>query len=748
MRRKNWAHVMLLLIGLALLSILTIGCGNNSPSQPGLSNSSSGSVAATAADGVVLQCRVTGENGTPVRDATVTISNTSDKNQVKEDLTVKTDSQGEFTSTVALGYELKIYIIGGKCGGSDSQSSITYYKTFNDKTKVQMVLCKSSIAGSSTGTITPSVTLTGAAKGEKSNCAALSWTQSYESNFVCYRIYRSTSPDVTTNSNLLATINNVGTTSFSDYPSNAGLYYYKVFAMVGSRTLLQGTGSNEVTVTTDTSQPGNACYLTMYSTGYVGASVLPISGALASGSYSLTQPDITNTDMTYTAGSVWTINRTYYGNPIAGSYASTIDTTIDPQRWYVNVQTSATGTYVIKNPVQDCTYNLAQTAPGEMTVNANANSDGTINVFWPNLGPNYRYMVTAWNYTMADQKIKTRWCNVDPVTVNDTKPSEFYTYGMNQLYSTNNCTIPCVFYTGDKVSIWVTGYDTTNSSYSLNNNKIGQAQVYSSVALTPAEVTVTGGIQNQGIYALFVGIDKYQYINPLNQCVNDVTGMKAAFSGSNLWSEATVETLTDDQATKANIMSKIQSLTSQTSADSLVFIYYSGHGSIDDNKLAYICPVDTKSSDDSTLISGNELYAALQTTDAKKCVIFDSCYSGGFVGKKTAARNMTTREISNYFIKSFTKQLEKLNDIVFIGACKGSQTSAETQALGHGIFTYYLIEGLGPSGNAAGPADVNKDGVVTAEEAYEYATPLATKYNPDQNAQMQDNYGGDLEIKK
>jgi len=739
---------MLLLIGLALLSILTIGCGDSSPAQPGLSNNSSGSVSATEEDGAVLQCRVTGENGTPVRDATVTISSTSDKNQVKEEITLKTDSQGEFTSTVALGCALKIYIIGGKCGGSDSQSSITYNTTFNDKTKVQLIFCKSSSAGSSTGTITPSVTLTGAAKGERSTYVDLSWTKSNESNFICYRIYRSTSPDVTTNSNLLATISDANTTTFSDVPSNSGLYFYKVFAMVGTSTLLQGTGSNEASVTTDTSQPGNACYLTMYSTGYVGASVLPISSGLPSGSYSLTQPDSTSTDLTYTEGSAWTVNRTYYGNPIAGSYSSTLDTTIDPQCWYANVQTSSTGTYVIKNPVLDCTYNLTQTAPAEMTVTATANNDGTINVSWPSLGSSYRYMVTAWNYTLADKKIKTRWCNVDPVTVNNTKPAEFFSYGMSQLYSTNSCTIPCVFNTGDKVSIWVTGYDTTNSSYSLNNLQIGQAQIYASVTSTPAEVTVVGGIQSQGVYALFIGINEYQYINPLNQCVNDVTGLKAAFNGSNMWSNATIETLTDSQATKANIMSKIQSFASQTSADSLIFIYFSGHGTIDDNKLAYICPVDCKSGDDSTLISGDELYAALQKTDANKCVIFDSCHSGGFVGKKTATRNMTTREISSYFLKSFTKQLEKLSNIVFIGACKGTQTSSENPALEHGVFTYYLIEGLGPSGNATGPADVNKDGVVSAEEAYEYSKPLAAKYNPGQEAQMQDNYGGDLEIKK
>ncbi len=745
---------MLLVIGLALLSILPIGCTISSTAPSGPNNSNSGPVdaAATGGDGATLQCRVTGENGVPVRGATVTIStSTPDSRQIKEDINQKTDSQGEFTAIVQMGYQLKIYIIGGQCGGTQSQSSITYYATFNEKNAIQLVFSKPSTAGSSTGTVTSGVILSGAAKGAKSSGIALAWNRFTDSNFACYRVYRSTSPNVTTNNNLITTISDQNIIAFTDYPSNAGTYYYRVFAMAGSGTLLSGTGSNEVGVTTDTSVASNSCYLTMYSTGYVGASVLPISTALAAGSYSLTQPDSTSTDLTYYPGSAWTINSTYYGYPLAGSYGSTIDYTVDPQRMGLVVQTSATGSYTIKNPVADCTYNLTAAAPGEMTVTATANNDGTISVSWPNLGSSYKYLVTAWNYTLADQKVKTRWCNVDPVTVTDMKPSEFFSYGMNQLLSTNSCTIPCVFYTGDKVNIWVTGYDTVNSNFQLVNNTMGQAQVYASTTQIPAEVTVVGGITGQGVFALIVGIDKYQNSGTwpqLGQCVNDANGMKEAFSGSTLWSDAQVTYMTDDQATKTNITAKIQELSQQAGAGSLFFFYYSGHGGNDvtdgigSGSESYIAPVGATAAA-STLISGTEIYNLLQQSSANKCVIFDSCRSGGFVGK-----NMSSREASNHFIKGFSRQLEKLSNIVFLGACRGYESSIETPTLGHGVFTYYLIEGLGPSGSATGSADVNKDGIITAEELFNYASPLATEYNPDQNAQMQDNYGGDLEIKK
>ena len=42
--------------------------------------------------------------------------------------------------------------------------------------------------------------------------------------------------------------------------------------------------------------------------------------------------------------------------------------------------------------------------------------------------------------------------------------------------------------------------------------------------------------------------------------------------------------------------------------------------------------------------------------------------------------------------------------------------SVEKDELGHGVFTYYLMEGL------RGPADTDADGLVTVDEAYRYVS--------------------------
>ena len=60
---------------------------------------------------------------------------------------------------------------------------------------------------------------------------------------------------------------------------------------------------------------------------------------------------------------------------------------------------------------------------------------------------------------------------------------------------------------------------------------------------------------------------------------------------------------------------------------------------------------------------------------------------------------------------------------MIITASSANEVSVEKDELGHGVFTYYLVQGLG------GPADFDADGLVTVDEAYRYVSekvPAAT----------------------
>jgi uncharacterized caspase-like protein len=60
-------------------------------------------------------------------------------------------------------------------------------------------------------------------------------------------------------------------------------------------------------------------------------------------------------------------------------------------------------------------------------------------------------------------------------------------------------------------------------------------------------------------------------------------------------------------------------------------------------------------------------------------------------------------------------------------ASAANEVSEEDEKLEHGIFTYYLLEGL------KGKADIDEDGLITVDEAYRYVSkrvPEATNQAP------------------
>ena len=76
--------------------------------------------------------------------------------------------------------------------------------------------------------------------------------------------------------------------------------------------------------------------------------------------------------------------------------------------------------------------------------------------------------------------------------------------------------------------------------------------------------------------------------------------------------------------------------------------------------------------------------------------------------------------------ESFLTRLSKARGRVVLTASRASEVSEEREELGHGVFTYYLLEGL------RGKADLDGDGVITVDEVYAYVSrkvPEATGQN-------------------
>jgi uncharacterized caspase-like protein len=154
--------------------------------------------------------------------------------------------------------------------------------------------------------------------------------------------------------------------------------------------------------------------------------------------------------------------------------------------------------------------------------------------------------------------------------------------------------------------------------------------------------------------------------------------------------------------------------------DDTVVIFYAGHGAPEpdtrglerDGFAKYLIPSDADFDDlYSTALPMDELQTIFGRIEAERVVMFlDACYSGAAGGRTFASKRTRAGTVDDLFLERLTRSKGR----AIVTAARPAEVSIELPELGHGIFTYYLTEGL------KGAADLNRDGIVTLQELYEY----------------------------
>ena len=212
-------------------------------------------------------------------------------------------------------------------------------------------------------------------------------------------------------------------------------------------------------------------------------------------------------------------------------------------------------------------------------------------------------------------------------------------------------------------------------------------------------------------YALVVGVADYQdpavpkllYSERDAQSIFDVL---ISPEGGNFHRE-NVHLLIGAKATLANLRHELEEwLPAQAKDGDRVLIYFAGHGFIFqghgylapyDINLRNIKPTGYPMDDLGATISGK-----IRAKD--KILLTDSCHSGAIRPEDLQDINHTLQGIDlNKSLFSLTASRDR--EVSYEGKNWGG---------GHGIFTYYVVRGL------EGEADVNGDGIVTADELYDY----------------------------
>jgi len=245
------------------------------------------------------------------------------------------------------------------------------------------------------------------------------------------------------------------------------------------------------------------------------------------------------------------------------------------------------------------------------------------------------------------------------------------------------------------------------------------------------------------LHLLLVGINEYK--NPalnLNYALPDAQGVRKFFATApaKLFKEVKRHELYDKAATKAAIVGKLQELQA-TAPQDVVVIYLAGHGESLDNTWYFIpYEIVTPEKEEqvkSQGLSSVELKDQVAKIGAQKVlVLIDACKSGSAM-LAFASRGVEDRKAM--------AQLARATGTHVVAASTKDQFAAEVKDLGHGVFTYTLLDGL--SGKADGAP---KDGTVTVRELLSYVESrlpeISEKYKQQAQYPVVDSRGQDFPL--
>ncbi len=170
------------------------------------------------------------------------------------------------------------------------------------------------------------------------------------------------------------------------------------------------------------------------------------------------------------------------------------------------------------------------------------------------------------------------------------------------------------------------------------------ASLYGSSTIRTRDIYFKKKSDLENAYALIIGISKYKDLRmpPLKYARADAEGMFQLMSdpkrmGLNI---DNIKVLLDDDATQFNIKNAISNwLYKNADKDSIVFIYFAGHGGVEVDRLniekdrlaKYLITFDSDSDNlFASALSNRDFNELVTTIKSKKLVIFlDASYSGG-----------------------------------------------------------------------------------------------------------------------
>ncbi|MBM3300636.1 MAG: ankyrin repeat domain-containing protein, partial [Deltaproteobacteria bacterium] len=223
-------------------------------------------------------------------------------------------------------------------------------------------------------------------------------------------------------------------------------------------------------------------------------------------------------------------------------------------------------------------------------------------------------------------------------------------------------------------------------------------------------------LMSGNLHALVVGVSTYRdlKIPKLELADRDARAFGEFLeSQKKVFKETRVTFLLNDNATKAEVEKYLYYTMHGAGKNDTVILFFSGHGAYDPMRPREFLFL-THDSDPQYLratavrMSGLEFLKGIEAE--RVLIIADACYSGGFSDTKPKA--------TGHAADLFLAEVRSSSGTAVITSGKEGQLAWEVPNLANSVFTHNLIKGL------KGKADKDHDGVVTLNEAYQYAYNL------------------------
>jgi hypothetical protein len=238
---------------------------------------------------------------------------------------------------------------------------------------------------------------------------------------------------------------------------------------------------------------------------------------------------------------------------------------------------------------------------------------------------------------------------------------------------------------------------------------ITQAQ---KLLLLCAVCTVSSYAQQK--YALVIGIAGYPSFNKNEQVryadrdATDFAAFIQTFQGGSFPSR-NVHLVTNSDAKRERLYEEFNWLYKTLGPQDVLYVFFSGHG-VEYRSTSYFLPYNA--SMDNLLADGipmSEFFKRVTVdTSAKQVVVFiDACHAGAAEGAKSPLSADIQKEWESSNAKEGQVTMALFSSMAY-------EKSWEDAKLSHGLFTWYLLEGL------KGAAPKTPQGFITAEKLWDY----------------------------